>query len=72
MKVREEDLLQVGQADRRALQLPLRPLSAVEQEPLAAAPDEKRGGRALRRRHRGGGAEEYDVEVHAAILGTRG
>ena len=44
VEVREEDLLQVGQADRRALQLPLRPLAAVEEEPLAAAPDEQRRG----------------------------
>ena len=49
MEVREEDLLQVGQADRRPLQLPLRPLAAVEEEPLAAAPHEQRRGlRAVR------------------------
>ena len=71
VEVREEDLLQVGQADRRPLQLALRPLAAVEQEPLAAAPDEERSRGALRRRHRGSRAEEDDVEVHPAILGTR-
>ena len=37
MEVREEDLLDVGKADRRALQLALRSLSAVEEQPLAAA-----------------------------------
>ena len=72
VEVREEDLLQVGQADRRALQLPLRPLAAVEEEPLAAAADEQRRRPALRGRHRGGRAEEDDVEIHAAILGRPG
>jgi len=72
MEVREEDLLQVGQPDRRPLQLPLRPLAAVEEEPLAAAPDDQGRRPALRGRHRGGGAEEDDVEVHPAILGTQG
>ena len=71
VEVREEDLLQVGQADRRPLQLALRPLAAVEQEPLAAAPDEEGRRPALRGRHRGGCAEEDDVEVHRPILGTR-
>ena len=72
VEVREEDLLEVGQADRRALQLPLRPLAAVEEEPLAAAADEHRRGSALRGRHRRGGTEEDDVEIHAAIVGSRG
>jgi hypothetical protein len=70
VEVREEDLLQVGQADRRPLQLSLCPLAAVEEEPLAPAPDEQRGRPALRGRHRGGRAEEDDVEVHAAIVGS--
>ena len=70
MEVREEDLLQVGQADRRPLQLPLRPLAAVEEEPLAAAPHEQGRRAALRGRHRSGGAEEDDVEIHRAILGS--
>jgi hypothetical protein len=71
VEVREEDLLQVGQADSRPLQLPLRPLAAVEQEPLAATPDDQRRRPALRGRHRSGCAEEDDVEVHPAILGRR-
>ena len=72
MEVRKEDLLQVGQSDRRALQLPLRPLAAVEEEPLAAPPDEQCGRPALRGGHRGGRTEEDNIEIHSAILGTRG
>jgi len=37
VKVGQEDLLEVGQADRRAHQLPLRAFRAVEEEPFAAA-----------------------------------
>ena len=36
MEVGDEDLLQVRQADRRAQQLALRALGAVEQQPVAA------------------------------------
>src|SRR5581483_9949108 len=61
----EEDLLQLGEPDRRALQLPLRAFRAVEQEPLAPATEEERSGRAARGRHRCGRAQEHDVEVHA-------
>src|SRR6185369_13169210 len=60
--VREEDLLQVREADRRALELALRAFAAVEQQPFAAAADEQRGRAAVRRGHRGGRAEEDDVE----------
>ncbi len=41
MEVRQEDLAQVDETDVGAQQLPLRPLAAVEQQPLAAAPDER-------------------------------
>ena len=68
VEVREEDLAQLDQADRRAQQLPLRALAAVEQEPLAAAAHEERRRRPLRGRHRAGGAEEDDVEVHGPIV----
>ena len=64
MEVREEDLAQLDEADVRAQELPLRALGAVEQQPLAAAPDERRGRRALGGRHRAGRPEEDDVEVH--------
>ncbi len=65
VEVREEDLLQVGQTDDRALELALRPLGAIEEQPLAAAPQQERGGRPLGRRHRRRGAEEKEVEIHA-------
>ena len=68
VEVREEDLLEVDEADVRAQQLPLRPLAAVEEEPLAAAADERRRGRAARGRHRAGRAEEDHVEIHDVSL----
>ena len=68
--VRQEDLVQVDEPDLRSQQLPLRPLGAVEQQPLAAAPDERRRGRAQRGRRRAGRPEEDDVEVHGSILGA--
>ncbi len=66
VEVREEDLLEIDEADRRAQQLALRPLAAVEEQPLAAAADEQRARAAPRRRRAAGGAEEDEVEVHAA------
>ena len=72
VEVREEDLLQVREPDRRPLQLPLRSFAAVEQEAFAATPDEQRRGTALCRRHRRGRTEEDDIEIHAAILGRWG
>ncbi len=70
--VREEDLAQVDEPDLGPQQLPLRPLAAVDEQTLAAAPDEQRAGRALGGRHRAGRAEEDDVEVHPASLGGPG
>ena len=49
--VREEDLLELDEADVAAQKLPLRALRAVEQEPVAAAPHQRRAERPLRRRH---------------------
>ena len=44
--VRQEDLAQLGEADVRAQELSLRPLGAVEEEPVAAAAHEHgRGAR---------------------------
>ncbi len=68
VQVREEDLLDVGQADHGPLQLPLRALGAVEEELLAAAPQQERRRCALRRRHRGRRAEKEKVEIHAGRL----
>jgi hypothetical protein len=66
--VRQEDVRELGKPDRRAEQLALRPLAAVEQQPLTLAADQQRSRRALRGRHRAGRAEEDDVEIHASIL----
>ena len=63
MEVRDEDLVEVDQADR-AQQLALGALAAVEQQPLAAAAEQRGGQAAPGGRRRGGGAEEDDVEVH--------
>src|SRR5262249_36541706 len=41
VEVRQEPLAQVEQADRRAQQLALRPLAAVDEEPFPAAPQEQ-------------------------------
>ena len=62
--VGEEDLLEIDEADVAAQQLPLRPLGAVEEEPVAAAPHERRAERALRRRHGARRPEEDDVQLH--------
>ena len=67
--VREENLAQLDQPDVGAEQLPLRPLRAIEEQPLAPTPDQERRGRPLRRRHRAGRAEEDQIEVHARSLG---
>ena len=49
--VREEDLLELDEADVAAQELPLRAFRAVEQETVAATPHERRAQRALRRGH---------------------
>ena len=69
VEVGQEDLLHVDEPDIGAQQLPLRPLPAVEQQPLASPSHERRGRGTARRRHRAGGAEKDDVEIHAASLG---
>ena len=69
MVVREEDLAELDQADVRPQQLALRALAAVEEQPVAAAPDEQRRRRALRGRHGAGSAEEDEVEIHTGSLG---
>ena len=70
MVVGQEDVLDVGQPDA-AQQLALRALAAVDQDAVAAAPHEHAGGRPLHGRHRAGGAEEEDGEVHVAYLRGR-
>ena len=53
-----------GKADARAQQLALRPLGAVDEQPVAAAADQGRRGGALGGRRGAGRPEEDDVEVH--------
>ncbi len=50
------------------LHLALRPLAAVEQEPLAAYPRQQAGCGAPRGGHGAAGAEEYHREVHAPTV----
>ena len=45
------------------------PSAQSNEEPLAAAPDERRGGRAPGGGHRAGRPDEDDVEVHGLSLG---
>ena len=70
MVVRQEDVLDVGQPDA-AQQLTLGALAAVDQDAVTAAPDERARGRPLHGRHRSGGAEEEDGEVHAPYIRGR-
>ena len=70
VEVRDEDLLQVREADGRAEQLPLRSLRAVEQQPIAAAADEQGRRGALGGGHRARRAEEDEIELHGSILGS--
>ena len=62
--VGQEDLLQLGQADRGAQELALGALGAVDQEPLPAPPQQERRWGPLGRGHRGRSAQENEVEIH--------
>jgi hypothetical protein len=64
--VRQEDVGELDEAHRRAEELALRALAAVEEDPVAAAADERPGEATSRRRHGPGGPEKDDVEVHGA------
>src|SRR5207245_1048502 len=66
--VRQEHLAQVDEADRRAEELALRALGAVEEKPLPATLRDDRRRRALGRRHRAGSAEEDELEVHGGRI----
>ena len=63
--VGEEDLPELDQPDVRPQELALRALGAVEEHALAAAAQQQRGRRPLGGRHRPGGSEKDEVEVHA-------
>ena len=68
MEVGDEDLLEVDEPDRRAQQLALRALAAVEEQPVAAAAHEQRRRAAPGGRRARGRAEEHDVEIHPAMV----
>ena len=57
-------MLQVDEPDVGAEQLPLRPLAAVDEQPVATAAHERRRRPARRRRRGRGRPEEDEVEVH--------
>ncbi len=66
VEVCQEDMLEIDEADVGAEKLPLRTLAAVDEQPVTAAPDERRRGPA-----RGGGCgrgrpEKDEVEVHGS------
>ena len=64
VEMREQDVLEVDQSDIRAEQLPLGALAAIDQETVAAPPDERcrcgpLGGGSRTRR-----PEEHNVQIH--------
>jgi hypothetical protein len=62
--VRQEDLTQLDQPDVGAQELPLCALGAVEEQSFPAPAQEDRRRRALRGRHRAGGSQEDEIEIH--------
>ena len=64
VEVGEEHLLEVDEPHVGAQELPLRALGAVDEQPLASTPDQRRGRCALCRRRGPGRPEEHDVEIH--------
>jgi len=68
VEVRQEDVFEVGQADDGALQLPLRPFGAVDEQLFSASPQQERRRRALSGRHRRRRAEKEEVDVHGRRL----
>ena len=63
VEVRDEDVVEVGQADG-AHELALRALAAVEQDAIPAAAHQHGGQTAPRGGHRAGRAGEEDGEIH--------
>ena len=64
VKVREIDLGQFREPDIRAQQLPLRPLGAINEQPVTAAAEECGRRGALCGWRRSSGTEKDEVEVH--------
>ena len=69
--VGQEDVLHVRQP-HAAQQLALRPLAAIDQHAVAAAPHQHAGRGALDGRHRAGRAEEQDGEIHGRLSSLTG
>jgi hypothetical protein len=63
VEVRDEHVVEVHEADR-ADHLALGALSAIDEKPLSATPDERGGKAAAGGGRRAGRPEEYEVEVH--------
>jgi putative nucleotidyltransferase with HDIG domain len=67
--VRQKDLGQLDEPDRRAQELALRPLTAVEEDPISAAAEQRAGEAAFRGRDGAGRSQENEVEIHRRSLG---
>ena len=63
VQMREEDLIQIREADR-AQQLALRALTAVDEDAVAAPADQERGQATALCGQRAAGAREEDRELH--------
>ena len=64
VQVGEEDVLEVDEPDVRAKELPLGSLAAVDEQPIASATQDRRGGAARGRGCGGSCPEEDEIEVH--------
>ena len=64
VEMRQEDLLEIDEPGVRAQELALRPLAAVDEQPIAAATDQRGRGAARRRRRGARRPEEDEVEIH--------
>jgi hypothetical protein len=69
--VRQEDLVQLDEPHRGAKELALGALTAIEEDPVAPAPDERSSEAAAGSRHRARCSEEDKVEVHGPSVGRR-
>ena len=68
VEMRQEYVLEVGETDIGAQELALRALTAVDQQLVAPAADERRRGRPLGRGSRSRRPEEHDVQIHRASV----
>ena len=72
MAVRDQHVVDVHEADAGAQKLTLGALAAVDQDAVAAAPDEMSGRAAMGARRRAGGAEEEHTQIHRPIVRAGG